>query len=75
MRTVEVVCRNGKYGVIDDDIEAVPCNWKNMVDAISEWEYFEKLNTNEEYPERRFLNHISSIEFIDKIVSKYKKEK
>ncbi len=71
MRKIEVVLKNGKYGVIDDGIEAVPFTWKNEKDAISEWEYFEKLNTNEEYPERRFLNHITPIEIINEVISRY----
>ena len=70
MRKIEVIIKNEKFGVIDDGIEAVPFIYDNEKDAISEWEYFEKLNTNKE-PHRRFLNHVTSIEFINKIVSKY----
>ena len=51
---------------------AVIETYDNEKDAISEWEYFERLNT-ETIPYRRFLDHITPIEFIDEVVKRYTK--
>lgn len=70
MRKVEVILKEGKYGVVDCDTEAVPFIYDNPKDAISEWEHFEKLNT-ENPPHRRFLGNVTPIEFINEVVLKY----
>jgi hypothetical protein len=69
-REIKVVPTDGKYGVIDDGVLAVPFIYDNEKDAISEWEYFERLNT-ESKPHHRFLGHVTPIEFIDAIIAKY----
>lgn len=58
MREVAAVVRNGKYGVIDNNVEAVPFVYENKKDAISEWEYFERLNLSLE-PHKRFISSTS----------------
>ncbi|MEK6879519.1 MAG: hypothetical protein AABY22_07930 [Nanoarchaeota archaeon] len=70
MRKIEVILRNGLYGVIDNGIESTPFIYHNKQDAIAEWEYFERLNISLE-SHRRFLDHLTPVEFIDQIVSKY----
>lgn len=70
MRNIEVILKDGKYGVTDDNIDVVPFIYDNQKDAISEWEYFERLNTKLE-PHKRFLKHVTPIKYIDDIVSKY----
>lgn len=69
-RKVEVILRDGKYGVTDNGIDAVPFIYENQKDAISEWEHFERLNAESE-PHRRFLKEVTPIEFINEVVSKY----
>lgn len=69
MRNIQIIKRNGKYGVLDDDSEAVPFTYDNPIDALAEWEYFERLNTNSE-PHRRFLNHVTPMEEIEEVSMK-----
>lgn len=68
---IEVVQRNGKFGVLDNDEEAVPFYYDDMWGAIQEWEHFETLNLNEQ-PHRRFLPHVRTAEEIESIVAKYR---
>jgi len=70
-RKVKVVLRDGKYGVIEDNIECVPFVHDAKKDAIGEWAYFEKVNTESE-PHRRFLPKVMPIEFIEKTLNEYK---
>ena len=68
-RKIEVVLKDGYYGVIDNGMEATPFIYLNKKDAIAEWVYFERLNTNSK-PHRRFLPRVTPNEFINEIESK-----
>jgi hypothetical protein len=70
MKKIEVVLKNGKYGIIEDGIEIVPFVHHTDKEAIEEWACFEKINTMTE-PHLRFLNHITSFEKINEIVDSY----
>lgn len=56
---------NNLFGVIFMDIVVVPIIHKTKEDAISEWEYFERANTNELKP---FLGHKLTHEEIDSYI-------
>lgn len=65
--------RNGKFGVLHDSIEAVPFFHDTALSAISEWEYFERLNTSSEQ-HRRFLSWVTPPELIDEVVARYRNQ-
>jgi hypothetical protein len=53
------------FGIIEDGKEVVPFVHYSRESAIEEWVYFEKLNLTE----RQFLDHIRTIDEIDRIAS------
>ena len=57
------------YGILQDDFLTVPITHKTPLEAIEEWEYFQKLNT-----ERRFLKYVMSLEEVEEVVNKLKSE-
>ena len=71
---VENVCvaeKDGYFGILSNDKEVVPFTHRDKNDAIEEWEYFQKLNTNLQ-PHKRFLKKVISIEEINETVLKLK---
>jgi hypothetical protein len=63
---IKVIEKNNKYGILENDIEVVPCCHPTKESALGEWTYFEKLNVTGRKP---FLDHVKTIEEIDKIAS------
>lgn len=61
MITVEK--RGNYFGIIENGEEVVPFIHNSKESAIEEWVYFEKLNLFE----MRFLDHVRTIEEIEKI--------
>lgn len=70
MRDVELI-NKGEFYWVEDSGYTVTGSYTEPMQAIREWEYFEKLNTNRE-PHRRFLNHITPLEEVEEIVNKLK---
>ena len=67
--SVMPIVGQNRYGVMQDIFLVVPITHKTPLEAIEEWEYFQKLNI-----ERRFLNYVMSTEEIEEIVNKLKSE-
>jgi hypothetical protein len=72
MREVNLINRGGRYSIEDYGGEVTGI-YDDPINAIEEWEYFEKLNTNRK-PHRRFLNHVLTLEEIGEIVNKLKND-
>lgn len=62
---IKVEERDKCFGIIENGIEVVPFVHYSKESAIGEWVLFEKLNATES----QFLDHIRTIEEIDKIAS------
>lgn len=58
-----VVKLGGYFGIMENGEEVVPFIHNSKESAIEEWVYFEKLNLLE----MRFLDHVRTIEEIEKI--------
>ena len=65
---VHLIREDTLWGV-EDDNGSVPTNWAKPEDAIKEWEYFARLNSEREEGRKFFLNSLSKTQ-IDAIVVK-----
>jgi hypothetical protein len=72
MRDVKLINKEGFYWVEDMGNRTTGL-CIDPIEAISEWEYFERLNTNSE-PYRRFLKHVISLREIEETVNKLKND-
>ena len=60
---IDLIIKNGKYGIKENDDIIVPLVYSDVNGAIEEYEYFERLNTND----KQFLNRKLTNDKIDEI--------
>ena len=60
---IKLYKKNGFYGIEQDGNDNVPFIYKNKIDAIDEWKYFEIINITENFlNKKRTINEIIKIE-------------
>lgn len=61
---IDLIIKNGMYGIKENDDIIVPIVYSDVNGAIEEYEYFERLNTND----KQFLNRKLTNDEIDEII-------
>lgn len=61
---IDLIIKNGMYGIKENDDIIVPIVYSDVNGAIEEYEYFERLNTND----KQFLNRKLTNDKIDEII-------